>query len=76
MNSDKEPHLPDVDPMTFDPANELYSSFDSDILKWQLGKMAEARLEVAISSWWGRGHKTDNALRFILADVMQSAENP
>jgi hypothetical protein len=69
-------YLPDPNPCAFDPATELYSSTDSRILYWQLRKMAEARLEVAIASWWGRTHKTDQAMRFILADAMNRPDNP
>ena len=68
--------LPDVDPATFDPAKELYSSFDPAVIYWQLQKMADARLEVAISSWHGQDDKTDRALRFMLTDIMQRADNP
>ncbi len=38
--------------------------------------MAEARQEVAVSSWWGQGHKTDTAFRYIMADVMNRQDNP
>jgi len=68
-------YLPDVDPTVFDPVTELYSSTDDAILYWQLSKLAEARQEVAISSWWGQDHKTDSALRHIL-DVMKRPGNP
>lgn len=69
-------YLPDPDPCVFDPAAELYRSTDDRILDWQLRKMAEARLEVAIASWWGRGHRTDGAIRYILTDFMDRADNP
>src|SRR5438128_11702835 len=38
--------------------------------------MFEARLEVAISAWWGRDHKTDRTFRHILNDVMNRSDNP
>jgi len=38
--------------------------------------MAEARVEVAISSGWERGHKTDTAFRYITTDVMERGDNP
>ena len=38
--------------------------------------MAEARIEVAISSWWGQGDRTDDNFGFILKDVMKRSENP
>jgi hypothetical protein len=69
-------YLPDPNPCAFDPAGELYSSTDDRIFFWQLRKMAEARIEVAIASWWGRTHKTDRALRYILADAMNRPDNP
>lgn len=69
-------YLPDPNPCAFDPATELYSSIDGRIFYWQLRKMAEARIEVAIASWWGRTHKTDRAMRFILADAMNRPDNP
>ena len=56
-------YLPDPKPNVFDPATELYNSNDDAIIYWQLRKMYEARLEVAISSWWGRDHKTDRTFR-------------
>lgn len=69
-------YLPDPNPCVFNPAEELYSSTDGRILYWQLSKMAEARIEVAIASWWGRTHKTDAALRYILRDAMNRPDNP
>lgn len=68
-------YLPDLEPRVFDPAHELYSSIDDTTLAWQLSKLAEAKQEVAISSWWGQGHKTDTALKHILW-YMQQPENP
>ncbi len=69
-------YLPDLDPTVFDPATELYSSNDTQVLYWQLAKMAEAKQEVAVSSWWGRGHKTDMAFASIVTDVMNRTDNP
>ncbi len=69
-------YLPDPKPGVFDPATELYSSSNVDIIYWQLRKLAEARQEVAIASWWGQGHKSDNAFRKIITDVMNRADNP
>jgi len=69
-------YLPDPKPDVFDPATELYNSNDDAIIYWQLRKMAEARLEVSISSWWGQGHKTDKTFRYILNDVMNRQDNP
>ena len=69
-------YLPDPKPDVFDPATELYNSNDDAIIYWQLRKMLKARLEVAISSWWGRDHKTDRTFRHILNDVMNRSDNP
>ena len=68
-------YLPDRLPGVFDPATELYSSRDPAALYWQFGKMAEARLEVAIASWWGIGTFTDESVRRIL-QVMSQPDNP
>lgn len=68
--------LPDVDPSIFDPGEELYSSGDDSVIYWQLKKMAEAKQEVAISSWWGQNHKTDLAFRHLVNDVMGRSDNP
>ncbi len=69
-------YLPDPLPGAFDPEQELYSSTDDSIIDWQLRKLAEARQEVAIASWWGMGHKTDRAIRYLLANVMDRQNNP
>ena len=69
-------YLPDPLPSEFDPGRELYSSHDANLLYWQFGKMAEARIEVAISSWRGQGDRTDDNFGFILQDVMKRSENP
>jgi hypothetical protein len=60
----------------FDPASELYSSMNYDVFKWQVSKMAEARQEVAIASWWGPGRKEDVALQTIVNKYMFRADNP
>jgi hypothetical protein len=69
-------YLPDYRTNTFDPASELYSSVDYDVFKWQVSKLAEAKQEVAIASWWGPGRKEDNALQTIVNAYMPSADNP
>ena len=69
-------YLPDLDATQFDPSQELYSAHDPAVLYWQLRKMAEARIEVAISSWWGAGVQTDQAFAFMIGDVMQRPDNP
>lgn len=69
-------YLPDPDTTKFDPTNELYSSNNYNIFKWQLSKLAEAKQEVAISSWWGQGHKTDTTLGKYVNDFMKRTDNP
>ncbi len=69
-------YLPDLGAATFDPASELYSSLDYATFKWQLAKMAEARQEVAITSWFGQGTKQDVAIATYLDDFMKRPDNP
>jgi acid phosphatase type 7 len=69
-------YLPDPNPSAFDPAHELYSSFDDSTILWQLSKLKEAKQEVVISSWWGQLHKTDLAFKHIMTDIMPRADNP
>jgi hypothetical protein len=69
-------YLPDPNPNSFDPATELYGSNNDSIIYWQLRKLAEAKQEVAISSWWGQTHKTNTAFRKIITDVMKRSDNP
>ncbi len=69
-------YMPDLDPCRFDPATEIYDSKDDAVIYWQLRKMAQARVEVAISSWWGQGKETDLAFRKIITDVMNRPDNP
>lgn len=69
-------YLPDINTNAFDPANELYSSNDYNTFKWQLSKMAEAKQEVAIASWFGQGTKQDTAIKKYLNDFMKRSDNP
>jgi hypothetical protein len=69
-------YLPDPHPSRFDPKAELYSSLDYGTFKWEVAKMAEARQEVAIASWFGRGTKQDAALKTYLDDFMKRPDNP
>lgn len=41
-----------------------------------MSKLVEAKQEIAISSWWGQGHKTDNGINKILTDFMARSDNP
>ena len=68
-------YLPDPIPGSFDPANELYSSDNENIILWQLGSMKRAGIMVAISSWW-EGSYSDQVFSEIITDVMARPENP
>ncbi len=46
------------------------------LLYRQFEKMEQAKLEVAVSSWWGQGHKTDTSFAHIVKDVMNRGDNP
>lgn len=69
-------YLPDPYPEVFHPSTELYSSTNYSIFQWQVSKIAEARIEVAIASWWEQGRKEDVALDTILNDFMGRPDNP
>ncbi len=68
--------LPDSNTGSFDPANELYSSNDYNNFKWQVSKMAEAKQEVAIASWFGPGTKEDTAFNNVINSFMARSDNP
>jgi hypothetical protein len=69
-------YLPDPNPNAFDPANELYSVNNYANWKWQVGKMKEAKQEVAIASWWGQGKKEDVGFNNIINSFMGRSDNP
>ena len=69
-------YLPDPRPSRFDPKSELYSSRDYGTFKWEVAKMAEAKQEVAIASWFGCGTKQDVAFKTYLDDFMKRPDNP
>lgn len=69
-------YIPDPEVNVFDPANELYSSNDYNNFKWQVQKMADAHLEVAIASWWGQNRKEDTAFNSIITNFMARSDNP
>lgn len=69
-------YIPDPYPTLFDPQRELYSANNDGIIYWQLRKLAEAKQEIAIGSWWGQGHKSDIAFKHIITDVMNRTDNP
>jgi len=72
------------------PSIGLYSSRDKGIFYWQLNQMATAKIEVAISSWWGQSvsatndnpgiyaiqGRTDVSFRQIVTNWMNQADNP
>ena len=68
--------IPDNNPASFDPANELYSSNDYNNFKWQVAKMAEAKQEVAIASWFGPATREDVAFGNIVNSFMTKPDNP
>lgn len=69
-------YLPDPNTSAFDPANELYSANNYTNWKWQVAKMAEAKQEVAIASWWGPDSaREDGAFNNILT-FMGRSDNP
>jgi hypothetical protein len=41
-----------------------------------MSKLAEAKQEVAVASWWGQGHKTDVTFNTIVSDFMARSDNP
>jgi hypothetical protein len=67
--------LPDIDPAVFDPATELYSGQDEAAQRWIIAQLTRARMDLAISSWWGRGHRTDTALEKLF-DVLEGPDSP
>ena len=68
----------------------LYSSRDKGVFYWQLSQMAAAKLEVAISSWWGQSvsptndspgpnavqGRPDYTFRQIVTNWMNQPDNP
>jgi hypothetical protein len=57
-----------VDPFTkYSPSLGLYDSGSGAVIRKHLRAMEYARIEVAISSWWGRDHRTDARLHTLLA---------
>ncbi len=69
-------YLPDPRPAEFNPSAELYSSNDYTNFRWQVGKMKEARLEVAIASWFGSQTREDTSFRNIITSFMGRTDNP
>ncbi len=69
-------YIPDPNPSVFDPTGELYSANNYNIFKWQVTKLAEARQEVAIASWWGQNRKEDFAFNNIINSFMGRTDNP
>jgi hypothetical protein len=59
-------YLPDLNPLKYDPATELYSSNDLKVISWQINQMKRANIQVAISSWFGPLDYTDKVFREII----------
>ncbi len=60
----------------FVPSTELYSAKDPNVIKWQLGLMKKAGIDLIISSWWGQNGFEDQVLDKIFKEVMSAADNP
>jgi hypothetical protein len=68
-------YLPDLDPAVFDPSQELYSGQDERAQRWIISQLTRAHMDLAISSWWGRGHRTDIALGKFM-DILEGPDSP
>ncbi|MFC3959035.1 OmpL47-type beta-barrel domain-containing protein [Halovivax cerinus] len=68
-------YTPDLVP-GYQPEIELYNSTNRSVKRWQFEKMRQANIEVAISSWWGPGSRTDENFDTIVDEIMPSATNP
>lgn len=69
-------YLPDIDPMKFDPTNELYDSGDPAVIKKQLGWMKQAGIQFGVASWFGPESGSDDDMRTIFSTVMPASDNP
>lgn len=69
-------YIPDPNPSALDPPNELYSASNYNNFKWQAGKLKEAKISVAIASWWGQGTREDGAFNNIINSFMGRSDNP
>jgi hypothetical protein len=69
-------YLPQYSTTNFDPATRLYGVWDDKLIYWQLQKMAEAKIGVAISSWWGQNSTGDPEFKHIITDIMNRPDNP
>jgi hypothetical protein len=58
------------------PDASLYSSNDYANFKYEVGKLAQAKQEVAIASWWGQGDRSDTAFDHDITDFMNRTDNP
>lgn len=68
-------YLPDLLPDVFDPGRELYSGQDALAQRWAIENLTRARMDAAISSWWGIGHRTDAALARLM-DAIEAPDSP
>lgn len=65
-----------VEPFTnFSPSLGRYSSSEPELISRQISLAAEAHIDAFISSWWGQGHHTDQALPALL-DTTLRADSP
>jgi hypothetical protein len=58
----------------YKPTLGYYSSTDAAVIRRHVAAMRYARIQAGISSWWGRGHRTDTAFARIL-DVTHTLKN-
>jgi len=55
-------YLPCYPDCTWNPIEQLYDSSNIEVLRWQDITMAQAGIDIAISSWWGIGSHSDYSL--------------
>ncbi len=84
------PNAMNLTTRAINPSVGLYSSADRSVFYWQISQMAQAHLEVAISSWWGRSAsptsfnpglystngRADYSFRQIITNWMNHTDNP
>jgi hypothetical protein len=56
----------------FEPSLGYYDSADIAVIDTHMAQAGRAQIDAFISSWWGRGHHTDEALAAIMARVPNS----
>lgn len=68
-------YLPTPFTDTFDPYNDLYSSKDINLIKWELSLLKKAGINFFISSWWGQNSYEDQAL-YTISQLLPTSINP